>query len=232
MQKVDINYLRSLLNKYPVYTEQDKIKCYVEQKNGTYYACDNSSGDAYVENFKTLIGVYAYLELDYELEECIEFDNFVYRNGEDKFYKLYFMQFDILHNNVGQMLKKFSSQLSMYAGYHTGYNNDSRLCNILLEDFDNLSKGILNEIIMLSYPTANSYKIKNYYNAKIDILNLSVRSKNCLLRRGIDTVDKLLDFFDGNENNLLKIRNLGVGCKNEIIDALIQSGLYSEVSHG
>ncbi len=49
------------------------------------------------------------------------------------------------------------------------------------------------------------------------VLNLSVRSLNCLLRSGITSVEQLESI---NPNNLKKIRNLGKKSFNEIIEEL------------
>ena len=51
-------------------------------------------------------------------------------------------------------------------------------------------------------------------NTKIDDLNLSVRSYNGLMRAGLTTVDKIIDYMQ--EDKLLNIRNLGKNSKAEI----------------
>ena len=48
---------------------------------------------------------------------------------------------------------------------------------------------------------------------KIDELELSVRTYNCLKRVGIDTVEKLLTMSDA---DLMRIRYFGVKCLNEV----------------
>ena len=48
---------------------------------------------------------------------------------------------------------------------------------------------------------------------KIDELELSVRTYNCLKRVGIDTVEKLLTMSDA---DLMRIRCFGVKCLNEV----------------
>ena len=48
---------------------------------------------------------------------------------------------------------------------------------------------------------------------KIDELELSVRTYNCLKRVGIDTVEKLLTMRDA---DLMRIRCFGVKCLNEV----------------
>ncbi len=48
---------------------------------------------------------------------------------------------------------------------------------------------------------------------KIEDLKLSVRVYNCLKRAGIDTVEQLCRMTD---EELMKLRNFGVGCLNEV----------------
>lgn len=57
---------------------------------------------------------------------------------------------------------------------------------------------------------------------RIDELDLSVRSFNCLKRAGIHTVRQLLDF---SENDLLNIRNFGVKSIEEVKDKLASMGM-------
>ena len=57
---------------------------------------------------------------------------------------------------------------------------------------------------------------------RIDDLDLSVRSFNCLKRAGIHSVRQLLDF---SENDLLNIRNFGVKSIEEVKDKLVSMGM-------
>ena len=57
---------------------------------------------------------------------------------------------------------------------------------------------------------------------RIDDLDLSVRSFNCLKRAGIHSVSQLLDF---SENDLLNIRNFGVKSIEEVKDKLDSMGM-------
>ncbi|MBR2835718.1 MAG: DNA-directed RNA polymerase subunit alpha [Coriobacteriales bacterium] len=57
---------------------------------------------------------------------------------------------------------------------------------------------------------------------RIDDLDLSVRSFNCLKRAGIHSVRQLLDF---SENDLLNIRNFGVKSIEEVKDKLLSMGM-------
>ena len=52
---------------------------------------------------------------------------------------------------------------------------------------------------------------------KIEELNLSVRAYNCLMRAGVDTVEKLRSLSD---EELMRVRNLGKTCFDEIKLAL------------
>lgn len=51
----------------------------------------------------------------------------------------------------------------------------------------------------------------------IEELNFSVRTYNCLKRRGIDTVEKLKE---KSEEDLMKIRGFGAGCLKEVREKL------------
>lgn len=51
----------------------------------------------------------------------------------------------------------------------------------------------------------------------IEELNFSVRTYNCLKRRGIGTVDELAEM---SEEDLMRIRGFGVGCLKEIREKL------------
>ena len=57
--------------------------------------------------------------------------------------------------------------------------------------------------------------------ASIDVLDLSVRAYNCLMRSGIRTVEDLLE---RSENDLLHIRNLSRNCTEEIKQKLAERG--------
>lgn len=62
---------------------------------------------------------------------------------------------------------------------------------------------------------------EQFLSCEIDVLDLSVRSYNCLRRAGIDTVGKLIE-KTGDE--LMAIRNLGWKCHDEIINVLKEYG--------
>ena len=48
---------------------------------------------------------------------------------------------------------------------------------------------------------------------KIEELNFSVRTRNCLRRKGVETVEQLLELTD---DDLMNIRCFGVGCLKEV----------------
>ena len=81
------------------------------------------------------------------------------------------------------------------------------------ENADTLHSGIM--------PTGHIYDAISS-DAPIDDLDLSVRAWNCLKRAGIDTVGQLVqrDF-----ESLLRVRNLGKKCAEEIKDKLTANGL-------
>ena len=59
-------------------------------------------------------------------------------------------------------------------------------------------------------------------NITIEELDLSVRSFNCLKRVGINTVGDLVNLT---EEDLMRIRNLGRGCFNEILEKIHSLGI-------
>ena len=59
-----------------------------------------------------------------------------------------------------------------------------------------------------------------YRNIKIEDLELSVRSFNCLKRGGCHTVGDILDVMGEDENGLRRIRNLGARSEAEIKEKL------------
>lgn len=59
-------------------------------------------------------------------------------------------------------------------------------------------------------------------------LQLSIRTYNCLLRGGIDTVEKLNAATD---DDIMRIRNLGKRCYAEIYNILVKNG-YSVINKG
>ncbi len=74
-------------------------------------------------------------------------------------------------------------------------------------------------------PVRSPEEVANLEKQKtpIETLDLSVRSYNALKRKGIETVEDLLDIPD--YESMLRIRNLGVGSTNEIISNLHRRGI-------
>lgn len=60
-------------------------------------------------------------------------------------------------------------------------------------------------------------------SCKIEDLNLSVRTFNCLKRAGYDTV---ADIIAADHDKLMKIRNFGICCLYELCDKLTELGLH------
>jgi len=56
----------------------------------------------------------------------------------------------------------------------------------------------------------------------IEELDLSVRSYNCLKRAGINTVEELIQ---RNEEDMMKVRNLGKKSLEEVVNKLAELGL-------
>lgn len=108
------------------------------------------------------------------------------------------------------------------------YNGDIETCESLFNKikalciFDKLpDKQSIEQIkdILLS---SNSITKDNIHNLKIENLQFSKRTFNCLNRAGITTLGELLCL---SEEDLLKIRNLGLQSLNEIIDTLKKHNL-------
>lgn len=96
--------------------------------------------------------------------------------------------------------------------YEALYNKIKALCI-----FDKLpDKQSIKQIkdILLS---SNNITKDNIHNLKIDNLQFSKRTFNCLNRAGITTLGEILCL---SEEDLLRIRNLGMQSLNEIIDTL------------
>lgn len=66
-------------------------------------------------------------------------------------------------------------------------------------------------------------------SAEIDVLDLSVRSYNCLKRSGINTINDLKAYLYEN-GSLEKVRNLGTKNAEEVIDRLIDFEKVNEIS--
>jgi DNA-directed RNA polymerase subunit alpha len=62
----------------------------------------------------------------------------------------------------------------------------------------------------------------NILEMSIEELDLSVRSYNCLKRAGINTVEELIQ---KNEEDMMKVRNLGKKSLEEVVNKLHELGL-------
>lgn len=98
----------------------------------------------------------------------------------------------------------------------------SRAAKILTEHlslFTNLTDHIPGEVIMVEKEEDKKEKI---LEMTIEELDLSVRSYNCLKRAGINTVDELVQ---RNEEEMMKVRNLGRKSLEEVQQKLLALGL-------
>ena len=92
----------------------------------------------------------------------------------------------------------------------------------LVEHFDIVSQ--INQLLAEeSYMYEREEKVSNKkYEARIEELDLSVRSLNCLKRANINTVG---DLIQKNEEEMMRIRNLGRKSLKEVIQKLRERGL-------
>lgn len=83
MIKVESSYIHSLVQKWfknyktgiaPDWTDEEKNKFYAETPEGKFTACDNTSGQCWVEDFNKFEAVEAYLEKDCDIDECNKID--------------------------------------------------------------------------------------------------------------------------------------------------------------
>jgi DNA-directed RNA polymerase subunit alpha len=83
----------------------------------------------------------------------------------------------------------------------------------------NLSEDILETEILVEKDEKNKEKV---LEMTIEELDLSVRSFNCLKRAGINTVE---DLTNKTEEEMMKVRNLGIKSLEEVIEKLHSLGL-------
>ena len=96
--------------------------------------------------------------------------------------------------------------------YEALYNKIKALCIFdRLPDEQSLTQ--IKEILL----STNNVTKDNIHNLKIENLQFSKSTFNCLNRANITTIGELLCY---SKEDLLRIRNLGVKCLNEIIDTL------------
>ena len=95
----------------------------------------------------------------------------------------------------------------------------SRIMFDHLSLFTNLTEGVQNIEIVGDEEPDGKEKI---YDMAIEELDLSVRSYNCLKRAGINTVAELVE---RDEEEMMKVRNLGRKSLEEVINKLAMMGL-------
>ena len=98
----------------------------------------------------------------------------------------------------------------------------SLAAKFLQEHFEVISH--LNEIVIQEqYMYEREEKVSNKkFEKKIEELDLSVRSYNCLKRAGINTVG---DLTQKNEEEMMRVRNLGRKSLKEVVQKLREIGL-------
>lgn len=74
-KEVDISVIERISNDYPNCELEDYIACYAwSEENRVFVACDNTMGDAFIEEFRTMVGVTAYLGLSLKYQEALALD--------------------------------------------------------------------------------------------------------------------------------------------------------------
>lgn len=97
---------------------------------------------------------------------------------------------------------------------------------ISLGKLDELSKSI-NEKVgkyledLINYCVASNAEMEDKLHIAIEDLHMSVRSFNCLMRNGYNTVGDILK-LDGNK--LIRVRNLGIKSLDEVIEKMKELG--------
>ena len=92
-----------------------------------------------------------------------------------------------------------------------------RVVAVLENTDDNYKTSVWQPIIKVIEEVSNKK-----YEARIEELDLSVRSLNCLKRANINTVG---DLIQKNEEEMMRIRNLGRKSLKEVIQKLRERGL-------
>ncbi|MCL6638784.1 MAG: DNA-directed RNA polymerase subunit alpha [Firmicutes bacterium] len=95
----------------------------------------------------------------------------------------------------------------------------SKILSEYLRRFIELTESVDDMEIMVEKPEEQKDKI---LEMTIEELDLSVRSYNCLKRAGINTVEELIQ---RNEDDMMKVRNLGKKSLEEVINKLHELGL-------
>lgn len=183
---------------------------------------------------------------DLELEPCECFEHFnerleflltksVITDREEKIIRLYYIdgktfeeigkEFNVTRERIRQIENKAIKKLKMFKKYFYG----GKWC--LMEELakEEYQKYLETQKSHWKYESAKQY-IFQYENGfvlpikeqKIENLELSVRSYNCLRRAGIRTIGDLLNFT---YDDLFKIRHLGRKSMKEVLDKIHDLGL-------
>lgn len=183
---------------------------------------------------------------DLELEPCECFEHFnerleflltklVITDREEKVIRLYYIdgktfekigkEFGVTRERIKQINAKAIEKLKLFKKYFYG----GKWC--LMEDLakEEYQKYLETQKSFRTYESAKQY-ILQYESGvflpireqKIENLDLSMRSYNCLRRAGIRTIGDLLNFT---YYDLIKIRNLGRKSMKEILDTIHDLGL-------
>lgn len=189
---------------------------------------------------------------DLELEPCECFEHFnerlefllqkfVITDREEKIIRLYYIdgktfeeigkEFGVTRERIRQIQTKAIKKLKLFAKYFYG----GKWC--LMEDLakEEYQKYLETQKSYWKYESAKQY-ILQYESGiflpikeqKIDNLDLSMRSYNCLKRAGIRTIGDLLEL---NYNDLFKIRNMGRKSMKEVLDKIHDLGLKFRGEH-
>ena len=183
---------------------------------------------------------------DLELEPCECFEHFnerleflltklVITDREEKIIRLYYIDgktfeeigkyFGTTRERIKQIHDKAIKKLKLFKKYFYG----GKWC--LMEELakEEYQKYLETQKSFRTYESAKQY-ILQYENGvflpikeqKIENLDLTMRSYNCLKRAGIRTIGDLLNF---SYYDLIKIRNLGRKSMKEILDTIHDLGL-------
>ncbi len=189
---------------------------------------------------------------DLELEPCECFEHFnerleflltklVITDREEKIIRLYYIdgktfeeigrEFGTTRERIRQIQEKAIKKLKLFKKYFY----DGKWC--LMEELakEEYQKYLETQKSFRTYESAKQY-ILQYESGtflpikeqKIENLNLTMRSYNCLKRAGIRTIGDLLNF---SYYDLIKIRNLGRKSMKEILDEIHDLGLVLKGEH-
>lgn len=183
---------------------------------------------------------------DLELEPCECFEHFnerleflltklVITDKEEKVIRLYYIdgktfeeigkEFYVTRERIRQIQEKAIKKLKLFKKYFYG----GKWC--LMEELakEEYQKYLETQKSFRTYESAKQYILQYESGAflpireqKIENLDLTMRTYNCLKRAGIRTIGDLLNF---SYYDLIKIRNLGRKSMKEILDKIHDLGL-------